>query len=93
MGKKKIIYAAPLLGILAGTLGMRLVLKIGIAAPLLARAYELPLGPGIFSADNLTLAGGFLGLAVSALIAARMARRLAGHTAHEKDGGKADAQT
>ena len=93
MNQKKIIYAAPLVGILAGTLGMRLILKLGIAAPLLARAYELPLGPSIFSADDLTLAGGLLGLAAAVLIAARAARRPAGREAHGPDGGKADAQT
>jgi hypothetical protein len=94
MDRKKIIYAAPLIGILAGTGATRLILLTGIADRVLALAHRLPLGPGIFGADKLTLAGGFLGLAVAALIAARMARRLAGpEKAHEKDGGKADAET
>jgi hypothetical protein len=92
MEKKKIIYALPLLGILAGTVGARLALITGIADGLLARARELPLGPGILSGDNLTLYGGLLGISIATLIAGRMARRLAGHeAAHDKDNGKADA--
>ncbi|HUT51955.1 MAG TPA: hypothetical protein VM658_01055 [bacterium] len=91
MNKEKIIYAAPFLGILAGTIGTRLILKIGIAAPLLAEAYQQPLGSGILSADNLTLAGGLVGLVLSTIIAARMARGRA--KADAKDGGKSDGQT
>ena len=89
MEKNKIVYALPLLGILAGAAGTRLILKLGIASPLLELAVKLPLGSGIFSSDNLTLAGGLAGLVAAALIAGRMA----GRQDPAKGNGKDDAQT
>ena len=84
MEKKKTVYALPLLGILAGTVGARMVLRLAPVAAVMARAEKLPLGRAITSVDNLTLAGGLLGLAVTMVII---------HWITSRKSGERDAET
>lgn len=67
------IYAVPLAGIMAGAITGRLLCTLELPTRLLKEIGGSFLGPIISNCDNLTLAGGLSGLAVStALVAWRV---------------------
>ena len=90
MKKSKTAFMVPLLGMIVGAGAARAILRLSSIAALLGRAEALPLGGVLSSVDNITLAGGLIGLVLAAVVAARvMAKKPAGPSAavegtHEK---------
>lgn len=75
-GKQTLAYLIPFAGMFAGAAAVRLVIMSGIISGVRARLLELPLGQALAGADNLTLAGGLLGLALAtAGVAVRLKRK------------------
>ena len=84
-----LVYALPLIGLLAGAVMGFSVLKIKPLAEVLARAGGQIIAPMI-NRDNLAMIGGLAGLMIFTALAARVGKKYCGAGAEASPGKKSD---